>query len=89
VELSLKLKELKESQQEAMMIRIRETCPDCGFSSAMADMHYIWKPDTEWHSIKKLKKQQVSWTSVICTYNQSKIKKSYSAANAIVVLAVA
>jgi ribosomal protein S27AE len=39
--------ELKESQQEAMLIRIRETCPECGFSSTLADMHYIWKPDTE------------------------------------------
>jgi ribosomal protein S27AE len=47
VELSLKLKELKESQQEAMMIRIRETCPDCGFSSTLAEMHYMWKPNTE------------------------------------------
>jgi hypothetical protein len=27
VELSLKLKELKESEQEAAMIRTRETCP--------------------------------------------------------------
>jgi ribosomal protein S27AE len=47
VELSLKLKELKESEQEAAMIRTRETCPDCGFSSTMADMHYIWKPGNE------------------------------------------
>jgi ribosomal protein S27AE len=47
VELPLKLKELKESQQESTMMRIRETCSDCGFSSTMADMHYIWKPDTE------------------------------------------
>jgi ribosomal protein S27AE len=45
VELSLKLKKLKKSQQEAMMIRTRETCPECGFSTTLAEMHYIWKPD--------------------------------------------
>ncbi len=47
VELSLKLKELKAGQQEAMMIRTRETCPECGFTSTIVEMHYFWKPDTE------------------------------------------
>jgi transcriptional regulator NrdR family protein len=51
LELSLKLKELKESQQqEAMMIRTREKCPDCTVSTTLAEMHYIWKPDTEQHT---------------------------------------
>jgi ribosomal protein S27AE len=39
VGLSLKSKEVKESQQQAMMIKIREMCSDCGFSSTLAEMH--------------------------------------------------
>lgn len=46
-ELTLKLRDLKEHRQEAGMMRIKETCPDCNFTSTLTDMHYKWRPDAE------------------------------------------
>jgi hypothetical protein len=46
-ELTLKLRDLKEHRQEAEMMRIKETCPDCNSTSTLTDMHHKWKPDSE------------------------------------------
>lgn len=43
----LKSNDPDEYQQETKTMRVREACPDCNFTSTLADMHTYESPDTE------------------------------------------